>query len=291
MDSSERLLLREGVIDKIPRSLCGNDGGKNVILVVGDGMGWEMVRAGAIAKRVVTELERMGCDIATGCPDNIAAQERFAGRVLADYYTEGKQNMSKMVWFATCLCFINNSRYIWIVAGKGSGLSFQDLEGFGLMTTTATVTQAPNAGNHYATSESLLEGDVSGHDDGMAPLALDECGNPIDFSPLDFELDGGNMVLWNDALGGEFPWDSRYFTENPDTSDGFDPTFIMQHATDSASTAGTMATGHKAAVNMMSMNLYEEKVSTLVEDGTSTQQCNQGKLPSNPNSHVLASNL
>jgi len=40
----------------------------------------------------------------------------------------------------------------------------------------------------------------------------------------------------------------------------------MQHATDSASTAGTMATGHKSAVNMMSVDLYEEHVSTLVED-------------------------
>jgi hypothetical protein len=42
-DSSERLLLREGVINEIPTSLCGNDGAKNVILVIGDGMGWEMV--------------------------------------------------------------------------------------------------------------------------------------------------------------------------------------------------------------------------------------------------------
>lgn len=74
------------------------------------------------------------------------------------------------------------------------------------------------------------------------------------------------MVLWNNTMGGEFPWDPRYYQENPDTSDGFDPTYIMQHATDSASTAGCMATGHKAAVNMMSVDLYEEKVSTIVED-------------------------
>ena len=43
-DNSERLLLREGVIDEIPSSLCGSEKPqKNVILVVGDGMGWEMV--------------------------------------------------------------------------------------------------------------------------------------------------------------------------------------------------------------------------------------------------------
>ena len=37
-DNSERLLLREGVIDAIPSSLCGHNNTKNVILVVGDGM-------------------------------------------------------------------------------------------------------------------------------------------------------------------------------------------------------------------------------------------------------------
>lgn len=39
MDNSERLLHREGVIDEIPASLCTNAAnGKNVMLVVGDGM-------------------------------------------------------------------------------------------------------------------------------------------------------------------------------------------------------------------------------------------------------------
>jgi hypothetical protein len=89
-DSSERMLLREGVIDKIPKSLCGNKGGKNVILVVGDGMGWEMVRAGAIGRKVVNELESIGCDIKAGCVGNTAAMARFEGRTLEDYYTEGK---------------------------------------------------------------------------------------------------------------------------------------------------------------------------------------------------------
>jgi alkaline phosphatase len=40
----------------------------------------------------------------------------------------------------------------------------------------------------------------------------------------------------------------------------------MQHATDSANTAGSLATGHKASVNMVSVDLYEEDVSTIVED-------------------------
>jgi alkaline phosphatase len=100
----------------------------------------------------------------------------------------------------------------------------------------------------------------------MAPLALDDCtGKPIDFNPADYEREGGNMVLWDDVKGGKYPWDERYYQTGP-FNDGFDPEFIMRHATDSANTAGALATGHKASVNMMSVNLYEEDVSTLVED-------------------------
>ena len=172
------LLLREGVIDEIPASLCGHNNTKNVILVIGDGMGWEMNRAGAVARRVLDELEALGCDTKVGCPDNAAAIAAFEGRTLDDYYTEG----------------------------KGSGLSYQELEGHALVTTTTTVIQQPTEGNHYAPARSLLQGKVEEHDNGLAPLALNECGYPIDFSVLDFAIDGGNMVLWDDVKGGTYPW-------------------------------------------------------------------------------------
>jgi alkaline phosphatase len=89
-ENNKRLLLKEGAITSIPRSLCGNPGAKNVILVIGDGMGWEMTRAGSIAKQVVAELKGYGCDIVNGCPSNTAASAAFAGRMLDSYYTEGK---------------------------------------------------------------------------------------------------------------------------------------------------------------------------------------------------------
>ena len=82
--------MREGAITSIPRSLCGNTGAKSVILVIGDGMGWEMTRAGVIAKKVVAELKTLGCDVVTGCPGNQAVLNAFAGRTLSNYYTEGK---------------------------------------------------------------------------------------------------------------------------------------------------------------------------------------------------------
>jgi alkaline phosphatase len=142
-------------------------------------------------------------------------------------------------------------------------MSFQDLPGYALVTTSTTVIGEPNDGNHYAPAFSLLDGGLGDHKRGMAPLRTDEEGCALEFDPRDFELEGGNMVLWNDELGGEYPWDKCYYT---DDMEGCDITFIMQHATDSASTAGTLATGHKSAISMLSLSLYEEKVSTLVED-------------------------
>lgn len=205
-------------------------------------MGWEMVRAGAIAKQVVAELKAMNVDIKAGATGDAAtaAKAKFAGRRLSNYYTEG----------------------------PGTGLSFQNLPGFALSTTTTTVLQAPEDGFHYAPATSLLAGDVATHDDGMAPLALNECGEPINFNTLDYESTNGvgNMVLWDEKKGGKYPWDARYYQTNPDTSTGFDKEYIMRHATDSANTAGTMATGTKASVNMMSLDLYEEQVSTIIED-------------------------
>lgn len=238
-DSEQRMLLRQGVISEIRPDLCdaGENVKKNVILVVGDGMGWEMVRAGAIAKQVVDELEAAGCDVATGCPDLAAVDGLFSGRTLSDYYTEG----------------------------KGSGLSFQELEGFDLVTTAAPVLQGFTDGNHYAPASTLLEGTPSSHGDRQADLYRDECGNAFEFNPLPVEQ-GGNMASWNDKMGGEFPWDERYYQESPDTSTGFDPEFIMQHATDSASTAGSLATGVKSARGQLSQDLYENERQTIIEE-------------------------
>ena len=94
-DSAQRMLLRQEVIDAIPANLCNITDDpertrKNVILVVGDGMGWEMTRSGAITKQVLDELKSLGCDTKTGCPDNQDAIDAFKGRSLDDYYTEGK---------------------------------------------------------------------------------------------------------------------------------------------------------------------------------------------------------
>ena len=138
----------------------------------------------------------------------------------------------------------------------------------------------------------------------MNPLLENACGFPIDFSPLGI-TEGGNMVLWHDSKGGAYPWDNDYYGGDDlgnATSSTFDATYIMQHATDSAATATTLATGQKVssihgrnqtsipfgcfffhhsmghspqrtasqvANKMISVNLYEEEVKTILEDAMS----------------------
>ena len=96
-DSPERLLVREGILPKIPTSRCGNTSNrKNVILAIGDGMGYEMARAGAIARQVIDELESLGCNTTIGCPNNTAAMAAFQGRNLSYYYTEGTHRKMRL---------------------------------------------------------------------------------------------------------------------------------------------------------------------------------------------------
>ena len=51
-----------------------------------------MIRAGAVAKKVIIELEELGVDIKTGATGTIAetAKAAFVGRTLDDYYTSGE---------------------------------------------------------------------------------------------------------------------------------------------------------------------------------------------------------
>jgi len=239
-DDSQKLLAREGVIEGVPAQLCTGEG-KNVILVIGDGMGWEMIRAGAIAKKVLAELEGMGVDTKAGATGELAATAKaaFAGRTLNDYYTEG----------------------------KGEGLSFQDLSGYAISTTTVVMVDDGKASMQYASTGSMLAGSISEHDNMMSPPRVDADDKPMQFNPKDFETEGGMMILWNDTMGGKYPWDACYYPQQYECNNPhFDKRFKQRHATDSASTAGSLATGEKAAINMQSVDMYERPVTTLVEN-------------------------
>lgn len=231
--TTQQVLLAHGIIDEIRPSQCPMDGtNKNVILVIGDGMGWEMIRAGAIAKKVLAELTEMGIDTKVGATSDAqaaSAKAMFVGRTTADYYTEG----------------------------QGEGLSFQTLPDFGLVTTSSMIIQKASEGALYTPSgQTMLQGATSptwsspnvlsrGHENEMAPLAVDENGKPLVFDPRDYEKEGGMMVLWDDVKGGKYPWDENYFLPAAQRAAGFDIRFKQRHATDSANTAGSLATGVK----------------------------------------------
>jgi hypothetical protein len=145
-------------------------------------------------------------------------------------------------------------------AGKGSGLSFQDLPDFTILTTSVPFIGEAETGNHYGPARSFL-GDVDTHDNGMADLLVGADGNPLVFDPRDI-FEGGNMVLWDDAKGGAFPWDEDYFraANGLPTDESFDPEvstyppkqvvslgslllhFCLRHYSSSCSTQSTLPT-------------------------------------------------
>ena len=122
---------------------------KNVILIIGDGMGWEMARAAAIYNQVQAEITSY---LEAG-KKSAEIQSIFSEKTLSHYYIEG----------------------------KGEGLEFQDYDGYQLVTTGSTKI-AGRTGN------SALQGSTSTHDTGDAPLRdgfiFDPSLNFVNWEPL-----------------------------------------------------------------------------------------------------------
>jgi alkaline phosphatase len=183
-----------------PAVAVGN--GINVILMIGDGMGWNMARAGAVAKS-------------------------------GAFYT----------------------------AGKGSGLSFQTLTGYGLVTTYGTTVQGSNGVK--STGNSALDG--SNTFTGLSPVRP---GFAFQASPLNpgTRSDGnttlpGNIIGYDTTQGGPTPW-IPLTPANPGT---YNKEYIKYGYPDSANTATTLYTGVKSYNNAMGVDIYERKLTTILE--------------------------
>jgi|GEM_PF-543168 len=134
-------------IQQVAKSWLTSEGSgkKNAILIIGDGMGWEMVRAGAIHKTILKDLKTSyGIDLSNGFnnadmtnKDNALAA--YANKTLDDFYT----------------------------SGPGTGLSFMDLPGYTIVTDANTVIDG-NKGN------SMLQGGVYEHNSGEGPIRTSE---------------------------------------------------------------------------------------------------------------------
>ena len=250
---------------------------KNVIMMIGDGMGWEMSRAGAIQAEVEAEI----AEIREANPDitNEEIAAHFDGRTLDDYYTEG----------------------------QGFGTSYQELENYTISTTGNTYI-AGDKGN------SALEGDPFNHNtgesevregfefdpdaavvEGFFPELRDGEDDPnfdedpviesaevdgedntetvdadeaeaVDIEINDADTAGGNVPIFNLESGGETPWDANYYENRGETSDDFDADYIKNLYPDSAGTATGLYTGVKTYVGAISVDIYEEIVETAAEE-------------------------
>lgn len=104
---------------------------KNIILIIGDGMGWEMSRASGVYNEINKEVNiLLGQGKTSGEITSL-----FANRTLDDYYT----------------------------SGKGFGNPYQNFSNFNLATTGSTKIEGD-------VDNSALQGDTRTHDTGDAPL-------------------------------------------------------------------------------------------------------------------------
>ncbi len=193
---------------------------KNVILMIGDGMGWEMTRASAIQAEIEQEIAEIREENPHITNEEIAS--RFDGRSLDDYYTKD----------------------------KGSGTSYQNLEGYAIATTGNTYI-AGDKNNSALQTNPNVKADVFNHNTGQAALrkgfkfnpnaavvkgfeanlknlaptsgvkALDNSFNEAPILDRNGEIVGGNVPIFNLESGGKTPWDDNYYRNRDNTSRKF----------------------------------------------------------------------
>ncbi|WP_292774339.1 esterase-like activity of phytase family protein [Nostoc sp. NMS9] len=181
---------------------------KNVIIMIGDGMGWEMARAASIYKEI---------------------QNGKTGANLSDFYTQG----------------------------KGQGLNFQTLQGYGLATTYGTTIADSNG--VFGNGNSALDGTnpITGESPVRPGFTFDPTFNPGNTPTGGAKVsDGavGNLVGYNPTRGGINPW-----------TPGNDPEYIKYSYPDSANTATTLYTGVKSYNNAVGVDIFENPLETILK--------------------------
>ena len=220
----------------------GSGTAKNVIIMVGDGMGWDIARAAAIQQQI---------------------NEGAEGNTLDDFYTEG----------------------------TGTGLSFQNLEGYAIATTGGTYIDGDKSNSALVGDTLDRETGVQVVREGFAPDELPGEDSDGEFDPAQVigffpELREGSVA----PILGEFDpnFDERpLFAENEDGEivqvGGFinaydptkgrplpwledaDPDFTKNLFPDSANTASTLYSGVKSYNAAIGVDIYEEDVLTIGE--------------------------
>lgn len=215
---------------------------KNVIIMIGDGMGWDIARAAAIQQQI---------------------DEGATGNTLSDFYTEG----------------------------TGTGLSFQELNGYGIATTSGTYIDGSKSNSALKGNTLTRETGVAVVREGFEPENLpgedaDGNFNPAQVEGFDPDLrDGSNAPIlgifdegfdedaifaenadgelvqvggflnaYDTTKGRDFPWEAD---EDPDYPKNLFP--------DSANTASTLYSGVKTYSGAIGVDIYEEDIQTIGE--------------------------
>jgi alkaline phosphatase len=190
---------------------------KNTIIMIGDGMGWEMARAAAIYQQI---------------------REGKTGTNLSDFYTQG----------------------------KGTGLNFQTLTGYGLATTYGTTIAGSNG--VFSTGNSALDNSnpLTGASSVLPGFQFDPTFNPGTTATGGARTSSGikgNLVGYDPVKGGVNPW-----------TPGTDKEYIKLSYPDSANTATTLYTGVKSYNNAIGVDIFEDDLESVLvkaaEEGKST---------------------
>jgi alkaline phosphatase len=130
---------------------------KNIILIIGDGMGWEMSRASGIYNEIENEINTL---LGQG-KSTSEISSLFSSRTLDDYYTEG----------------------------KGYGNPYQQFQEFGLATTGSTKIDGD-------VDNSALQGSTGTHNTGDAPLREGFNFDP-DLTFVNWDSEKGGTTPWD----------------------------------------------------------------------------------------------
>ena len=215
---------------------------KNVIIMIGDGMGWDIARAAAIQKQIT---------------------QGKTGATLTDFYTEGKgdglsfQKLDKYAIATTSGTYIDGSK-------DNSALKGDPLERETGVAIVREGFESDNLPGEDANGEfdpaqvigffpELREGSI-------API-LGEFDPNFDERPLFAENEEGEIVqvggflnAYDTSKGRDLPW---LKDEDPDYPKNLFP--------DSANTATTLYSGVKSYSGAIGVDIYEEDIQTLGE--------------------------
>ncbi len=202
---------------------------KNVIIMIGDGMGWEMARAAAIQKQI---------------------DEGKTGDTLGDFYVSGKgEGLSFQALNGYSLATTSTT---YVDGDTGNSL----LQGNPFNHVTGLAPR--REGVYFDPSPAQVE--------GFFPELRDEDGfdeDPIVAGPGG-KFEGGNLAFYDVNQGPELPWERR--GETIDGTDGvFDFEYVKNLYPDSANTATTLYSGEKSYSGAIGVELHEHDLLTLGE--------------------------